>query len=158
MAVIGYNTGFTVANLTDGRSFGLGDRTEDHLGRTYVYVQAAEAISAGMAVGVDEAYQASKLTTTLMGDGYIIGVAQIAFADNDYGFVAIGGANGLVVNVAASCAADTPLYTSATAGVLDDSTSVGVKVDGIVATAANSLTSVAANVDAMLTFPKSATF
>ena len=59
--------------------------------------------------------------------------------------------------VGASCAADVALYTSATAGVLDDTSTSQTKVDGVVAAAANG-TAAQANVEVIMTWPKSTTF
>ena len=107
-------------------------------------------------VGIDENNQAAPLTKAMADDGWAIGVAQVAFADNDGGWVASRGRN-LNGAVLGSVAADVPLYTSATAGSLDDTSASQTKIDGVVAVAANGTTA-AGNVEVLLTFPKSTTF
>lgn len=137
MSVIGYHTGFTVDNLTDGRAFAPGNRFTDHEGNVYVYVQAAGAVDQYDFVSIDEDYQATALADAGGAAGHMLGCAQVAFADNDYGFVAVHGTN-IKGNILASCAADTEaLYTTATAGHVDDATSAGaVRLVGVVAVAA----------------------
>lgn len=131
--LIGAHPTFTTAD----QRHGLGDRTVDHNGNTYVYVQASGAITQYDAVGIDEDYQAAALTDTLAGAGHVIGFAQVAFADNDYGWVAIDG-TGIRCRVAGSCAADAGLFSFTTSGVLDDATSAGaIEIHGVVAVAAN---------------------
>ena len=154
MAVIGYHTGFTVANLTDGRSFGLGDRFCDHEGNEFCYVQANGAIAQYEFVGIDENYQAAPLTAAMAGDGWMVGAAQVAFADNEYGFICMRGTN-VSGNVLANAAADTVLRTSATAGSLDDNTT-GTQIDGVVAVTARGTSN--GEVEVIMTFPRSETF
>lgn len=103
-------------------------------GKEYAYVQANGAIAQYDVVGIDEAGQAAKLTKAMADDGWKIGVAQVAFADNEFGYVQIRGVTTL--NVLANCAADAVLYTSGTAGSLDDDATSQTKIQGIVATAA----------------------
>lgn len=103
-------------------------------GKEYVYVQAASAIAAGDVVAIDETGQAALVTKARADDGHKIGVAQVAFADNDYGYVQVKGV--CIVNVLANCAADVALYSSATSGSLDDTDASQTKILGIVATAA----------------------
>ena len=78
-----------------------------------------------------------------------------AGADDDFVRVAVGGHN-LSGNVLANCAADVALYTSATAGKLDDDATAQTKIDGAVTVAANG--GATAAVEVLLTAPRSATF
>lgn len=103
-------------------------------GKDYVYVQASGAIAQYDIVAIDEAGQAAKVTKALADDGYKIAVAQSAFADDEYGYVQVKGV--VSINVLANCAADVALYTSATAGSLDDTDTSQTKILGLVATAA----------------------
>lgn len=134
----------------------LGDRVTAEDGQEYVYIQANGAITQYDFVGIDENYQAAALTKAMADDGYSIGVAQVAFADNDYGWVATRGHN-LQGRVGASCAADAALWTSSTAGVLDDASASQTKIDGVVAVTAETGGAAAAE-EVLLTWPKSATF
>lgn len=90
-------------------------------GTRYVYVQASGVITAGQAVAID-AGQAAPLTATNAITGVDIGVANVAFAANEYGFVQTRGAT--TVDVAAAAAADVQLYATATPGTLDDAGTV----------------------------------
>lgn len=101
----------------------------------WVYVQANGAITQYDAVGIDENYQAAALTKTLADAGLQIGFAQVAFADNDYGWIALEGSN-ISVRVAPSCAADVALYTTGSSGVLDDTSASQTKIEGAVIVAA----------------------
>jgi hypothetical protein len=58
-----------------------------------------------------------------------LGVPQLALASGEYGWFARQG--GFSVKVLDSCAADVKLYTSATAGVLDDSSSTQSLIEGL---------------------------
>lgn len=121
----------------------------------YTYVVAGSAITVDYWVGIDEDFNAYPLTKAMADDGWIIGVAQVAFASGDYGWVATKGAN-LLGRLAAACAADVSLYTTGTAGVLDDASTGQTKIDGVVAVGAS--TAAASNREVMLTWPRSSTF
>lgn len=140
----------------ENMDFQLGDFVYGADGTKWMFVQASGAITQYDWVGIDENMQAASLTKAMADDGFFIGVAQVAFADNDGGWVAVAGAN---INgaVLASCAADVGLFTSATAGHLDDTSASQTKIDGVVAVAANATAS-ATNTEVMMTFPRSATF
>jgi hypothetical protein len=112
--------------------FALGERVKATDGQEYVYVQADGAITRYNYVCIDENFQAVKGTKALVDVGHQIGFAQIAFADNAYGWVAVKGSN-LNALLAASCLPDVALYTTSTAGVLDDASTSQTKIDGIVA-------------------------
>ena len=96
----------------------------DSWGGHWKYVQANGAITIYAVVKVDNDGQATALTTAISGvEPTQVGIAQVAFADNDYGWVFVGpGAgtgSGIKVNNLVACAADVKLYT-ATAGNVDD--------------------------------------
>jgi hypothetical protein len=136
--LVGANlTNKTTGTTTDGAGaeFALGtvakgtDRTE------WTYVQAGAAISIYDWVAIDENFQAVKGTKALADAGHGVGFAQQAFADNDMGWVCTSGAN-ITVNTLASCAADVQLYTSGTAGALDDTAASQTLIRGVVQVAA----------------------
>ena len=110
----------------------LGTQVLGDDGTKYVYVQASGAITQYDCVAIDEAFQAAAITKALADDGHKIGFAQVAFADNDYGWVATEGT--VQVRYLTLCAADVALYTSATAGVLDDTSTSQTKIVGLVNT------------------------
>lgn len=124
-----------------GAKFALGTRLTATDGSMWVYCQAGEAIgTAGMCVGIDEDYQMLKMTKALCDAGFQPGFVQMAFADNDMGWVCVHSGGNINMRVAASCAADVQLYTTATAGVLDDTSASQTIVRGCVIVVAASNT------------------
>jgi hypothetical protein len=109
-------------------------------GTEWVYVQASGAITAYDVVAIDEDYTARAVTSALAGAGHAPGFTQVAFADNEYGWVAKRGSN-ILVRAASSCAADALLYVGTTglsAGVVDDASATGrVTLQGVVLVTAN---------------------
>jgi hypothetical protein len=134
MSLIGANPAAT----TTTAEFGLGDRHTDHDGKVWTYVQASAAIAQYDVVVFDESYTtlAAPVSTSNDARGDKLGVAAVAFADNEYGWLQIYGPTTL--NVLASCAPHVELTTTATGGSLDDATTSSLVVaDGIVTTAAS---------------------
>ncbi len=127
---------FTAAELTQGKGFGLGDRHIDQLGNEYVFVLAGVGgITANFVATIDEAYGAVMVSTSNDARGDLLGVAPVAIAASRYGWVQVKGV--CSVQVAASCAANVRLNTTATAGQLDDDgTSGSFTCDGIFLTTA----------------------
>ncbi len=140
-----YLSGIDVTNTSTTPVYGLGDigaNVTSNGTQIYMYVRASGAITgAGYVVDIDgSAFTAVQTTTTTAapgtGTGKSVGVAPLAFASGDYGWVQVYGAG--VVRVAASCAAYTRLNSTATAGQIDDDATVGARViDGIVLDVAN---------------------
>lgn len=99
--------------------FKLGDIVTASDGAEYMYVRADAAITQYDFVKIDDDFECTPLTTAISGaEPTMVGCAQVAFADTEYGWVVISGAfTGLL---AASCAADVKIGTTTTAGVLDD--------------------------------------
>ena len=130
-AVINGKIGGSSSLTTTTQEHGLGDRATGSSGTCWVYVQASGAITQYDAVGIDENYQAAALTDALAGAGHMIGFAQVAFADNEYGWVAIEGSD-IKVRAAISCVADGNLWSYTVSGVLDDATSAGaIEIHGV---------------------------
>ncbi len=135
---IGVNLDLTTAGTTtDGVNalFSLGTRTTGTDNTEWVYAQAGAAITQYDAVLINEDFQAVPMTTTLATEasgsaGDFVAFAQVAFNDNDLGWFATKGSN-IRARLSASCAADTMLYSTASAGVLDDA-SAGVLINGVV--------------------------
>ena len=117
--------------------FTLGTRARGEGQREYVYIQASEALDQYDCVGADESFAAAQFTDTEAEDAWKFGVVPVAFAADAYGWMQVKGPctfNGLAVS------ADTVLVSTATAGALDDVTNAGVRIQGIVALAANMIT------------------
>lgn len=115
------------------------DRGQDKVGE-FIFVQADGAIAQYAWVGITGAGQAAELTTTTYASVGVIGVAQVALADNEYGWVWVGRgggtSTGIKGKVAASYVAFALINTTATAGVVDDAATkilggvVGLTTDG----------------------------
>jgi len=149
-------TSTTSGTTTDGENskFKLGTSCLATDGSEWVYCQAGSTITQYMTVAIDENFQAVPITHALMTAGLEVGFAQIAFADNDLGWICTKGSN-IQALLLINCGADVPLYTQATAGYLDDaSVTSSVKLDGVV----NVLTITASGASEILaTWPRSAT-
>jgi len=139
----------TAGTTTDGAGakFTLGQTAMGTDGTQYTYVQAGEAISTTtkqpFALAIDENFQALKLTKALASAGQQIGFApQQIIADNSF-FWAITRGTNFNIKVGVSCAADVNLWTTATAGVLDDTSGashvavLGVKIVTAASTSAS---------------------
>jgi hypothetical protein len=127
----------------EGSPFTIGERAFGNDGTEWMYIHCATALTQYDAVGVDENYEASALTKAMADDGWQIGFAQVAMSDNDFGWICMGGSN-QKFRSAGSCAADVSLYTTATAGVLDDTSASQTVVSGVTAVTANGTTAVTA--------------
>lgn len=137
--MIGADLSNPLASLDEGKGFGLGDRYCDDSGNEYLFVQANGAITANDVVIIDEAYQADQADTTnsagALGDR--VGVAAATFADDEYGWVQVKGT--CTINVGSSCAANTKLNTTATAGRVDDDATAGAEtIHGLYTTGSES--------------------
>lgn len=110
--------------------FAAGTIARGNDGDEYVYVKAnADGIaSAGQAVLLDEDWVADLLdsTNSATAFGQKVGVARTAITANYWGWVQVAGVTTL--QVAASCAANAALTSSATAGQVDDATTAGLEV------------------------------
>lgn len=108
----------------------------------FVFVQADGAIDQYGFVKIEQDGQAAMLTTTNAGSqGLLVGVAQVAAANDEYLWVWVGGLNGGGVGkgirgkLAASYVAKNNLFTTATAGVADDASTTKIAyVVGLAAT------------------------
>jgi hypothetical protein len=127
MTVIGTN--LSAAEST--KKHGLGDCHIDQDGNEWVFVEASTSITQYDAVWVKSGYKMAQLTEALAKTGGDIAFAQYAFAIGEFGWVMARGRP--TVRVAADCQPSVPLYTTATAGVLDDATT-SVMIQGLVAT------------------------
>jgi hypothetical protein len=108
----------------------------------FVLVQADGAIDQYAFVKIEADGQAAQLTTTNAGSqGLLVGVAQVAAADNEYLWVWVGGlraggvGSGIKGKVAANYVAKNNLNTTATAGVADDASTTKISyVVGVAST------------------------
>lgn len=127
---------FDPQQVDETAQFALGTVLYDHRQLPYRYVKAAAAITAQRTVVVNETYDARHVLASNAAKGDRTAVAETAIPSGDYGWVSHRGTGD--IQVLASCAANTQLYTSATSGALDDDSSSQEAVDGIVLTTARS--------------------
>lgn len=143
--------GVDLTSNTADALFELGTRHYDqNTGKEYVYVLADEAITAAAAVVIPEDHGVEMVDTTSTASAFgdRVGVANTALTSGYYGWVQIYGATTL--SVGSSCAANTAINSTATAGRLDDDATTGAEViNGIVTTGAESSNLAAA----ILTYP-----
>jgi hypothetical protein len=101
----------------------------------WIYVLAGSAVVQYMCVGLDKSFTANPITKAHADAGRKVGVAQVAFASGQYGWVATQGGNDLLrVKAKNSCQPAVGLYTTGTAGYLDDTAASQTLVNGIVLT------------------------
>jgi hypothetical protein len=128
--------GVNPAKLDETAEFGVGD-VATHEGNEYVYCSFAAAEGQYEAVAIDKTFAATSLTTTVSGNKPTrVGIVQVATTAGSYAWALVKGSGR--VKAAASCAADVVLYTTATAGVVDDASTdkiVGLRLDAAVTTA-----------------------
>ena len=129
----------------------LGTRMVANDASEWLYVTAGSAIAQYDVVAVTEAYSAVPITKALVDTGELVASAPEAISSGEYGWVQMGGV--CTINVLASCAADTILYSSATAGSLDDTATSQTRVDGIKLTTARGGT--AGSAAGLASYPKS---
>lgn len=128
----------TAAFFPGTRAIATGD---DAAGSEFIYVKAAATIAAGDVVKIDKDGNATGTTTLLFDDDTttaadsLIGVAEVAITSGEYAWVMLKGVPSSGINVAASCVKGRPLYTTSTAGRLDDATSSVHLINGIMLTA-----------------------
>lgn len=138
--------GADVENESTTALFEIGSRHYDpNTDKEYMYVLADEAITAEAAVIIPEDYGVEMVDTTSTASAFgdRVGVSNIAIASGSYAWVQIYG--GTTLSVATSCAANTAINSTATAGRLDDDATTGAEViDGLVTTGAESSNSAAA--------------
>lgn len=109
----------TIVNLSDGGQA--------------MYVQSTtSALSTYAAVSIGANGLATMLTTTNAEESPRIGFAQTSIGTGQFGWVQLGGQ--VLVNLAAQCADFVPLFTTGTAGVLDDATITAGYVMGLINT------------------------
>ena len=132
-AFVGANVSnqYATTSLGDsGSVFSLGDRYQDSAGNAYVFVSASTSITSYMACAVTSSGWAAPLTTALASANPAVGIAGVnGISSGSWGWVQTRG--NLTVQVLSTCSASSWLYTTATAGSLDDTSTSQVKITGI---------------------------
>ena len=127
-AIMGYD--LTATNTVQQCQLGTEINVE---GATYRYCKASAAVAVYQLAQVADDGTIAEATTTTAGAipaTYVI--PQIAFASGDYGWAPCGpfflkqDNSAFYVNAAVSCAKNVKLYTTATAGVIDDAATTAI--------------------------------
>ena len=124
--------GVALGNTDTEAQFNLGTVVNLDDGGQAVYVKAASTVATYAAVSVLVDDTVVPLTTTNAAASKAVGFAQASIASAYYGWVQLGGKPR--VNVRIGCQPNVPLFTTATAGSLDDATVTAGLVAGLVAT------------------------
>lgn len=125
--------GVKVDRVDTSAAFTVGIRKPGNEASEWMYVVADASIGQYAAVMIDQSSKAVPLTTTNSASSKAIGFSQVAVASGSYSWVALQG-NNIKVNLAADCAPNVRLYTTATNGVLDDAIVSAGLVQGVIAT------------------------
>lgn len=127
--------GANLNTATEDKKFALGTSCKGSQDSEWVYVEASGAISAGDVVEITAAGTATRATTAGPRTGVeYLGVAQFAFADGEFGFVAQKGYNMTVAvsaTVQPALTGTAELYIATTSGKLSN-TSASATIAGIV--------------------------
>lgn len=118
--ITGSMIGVNLTGYDSTPQFAKGTQVFGTGGSLFEYVNTLSAISTYNAVCIDDAGNASNLTTTNAASYKKVGVAQVSIAVSSYGWIQRSGV--MQVNVAANCQDFVALFTTATPGVLDDIT------------------------------------
>lgn len=104
----------------------------------FVAIQATAAIAAGDVCIISNTFTAAGVTSTNATLGSLIGVAVVAIASGAYGYLQRAGrVTPTGVNVLTAALPNASLTTTTTAGALDDITTTGKTISGVIITATN---------------------
>lgn len=130
---IDFTQTYAVSVLTPeypGLPFPAGMRALALNGAEYVFVTASSIITANQAVGIEQSTNTAAPLTKAMADaGREIAAAPVAIASGSSGWVQTKGAASITLKN--SCLPNVPLYTTASAGMLDDTSDSQTRVYGI---------------------------
>ena len=130
------NVGVADANTQNGVSvppaFALGTVQPLSDGGHAIYVKALSELSAFAACAVYADGTAQMLTTTFAANCKRVAWAQTSVPSGNFAWLQAGGS--FRANLLANCAPNVPLYTTGTAGALDDATVSGGLIGGVINT------------------------
>ena len=113
-----------------GQTFGLGDRYTDNVGNNYIFVSASTSITSYQVCAVTSSYWAAPITTALSSANPGVGAAGVnGISSGSWGWVQTRG--NMTIQVLSTCSASSFLYTTATAGALDDTSTSQNKITGV---------------------------
>lgn len=140
-------------NLTDDAAqHRLGTLGEGDAGMVYMYCQASTTLSQYDTAVIDSNYKANPITSALVTEGAGLGWPQVAVDAGDYFWAALKG-RAINIRVASACSANVPLYTTATAGVLDDAVANNL-IEGVRIVTTQTSTTGLAGATAYAIFPR----
>lgn len=123
--------GANLRQVDDTAQYALGSVVNLDDGGQAMYVKSsASALSTYAAVFVQANGIATMTTTALASLNARVGFAQVSIGTSKYGWVQLGGQ--VLVNCAAQCQDNVPLFTTTTPGVLDDAIVSNGYVIGVV--------------------------
>lgn len=125
--------GVRVSSVSTSALFSVGIQKPGSQASKWMYIQANASIGQYAAVMINQSSLAVPLTTTNSASSKQVGFAQVSIASGSYAWVALEG-NNISVNLAADCAPNVRLYTTATNGVLDDAIVSAGLIQGVIAT------------------------
>ena len=112
----------------------LGQQSTNNFGEVFMFVKAKAAMSEGRMCRVASNFEAQHALASVGAKGDRVGMAAADIPLNGYGWVQRVGVVDLFVK--ANCGASRQLYTSATAGALDDTASSQEAINGVTLAAA----------------------
>lgn len=128
---VGAKLSETYAPSTDyGDRPGLGDVVETHDNRKFVFVSASTSVTSYQIVAVDSTFYVQPATSALASAASRLGCAQNNISAGSWGWVQTRGL--MTVKALSTCSASVALYTSGTAGSVDDASASQVKIAGLV--------------------------
>ena len=116
----------------NGRSFKLGSTHTTYDGKVYVFVQLGTGgvTGDGYVCAIGEDYQAVMLSTSTDAAGDMVGVAEAAGSEDDYGWLQVYGACG--IRTEQDALANAKLGATADAGQVDDAGATGsIYIEGM---------------------------
>ena len=119
----------SAARINSGKGFKLGQRVQTNDGKMFVYAKNASSNAIYSIVNVDANFAITGLTTATSGASEIVGVLPVAIASDEYGWVQIYGRTKL--RVLGSCVKNITLWSTTTAGAVDDATASNYQIQNI---------------------------
>ncbi len=142
----------TTPVLGGGKGFSVGNRHEGADGKNYVFVQANSAVAAFNIASLDSATGViTALQTSTSAASEELCVPQFTMASGDYGWAQVRGA--CKVKVLGLAAKSVTLYSTSTAGSLDDATGSNYEIRGVQILSTNP-SSTATAMSAFISWPK----
>jgi hypothetical protein len=109
---------------------GLGDAVETADNKRFVFISASTSVTSYQVVAIASDFTVQPATSALASAASRLGVAQNNISAGSWGWVQTRG--NMTVRALSTCSAAVALYTSGTAGSVDDTSASQVKIGGLV--------------------------